>query len=666
MFKDVKKQVLDQFDTMVATGGMLFITDVDKDAMWNAYLDGFADPDEKQHHNCNCCRQFIKRYGAIVVIVDNKFMTVWDFVPTEALYINSVEVMGELVRHSKIRDRFLNDTHKLGTDSNYDLDKNCTWEHFFVKAPKAIVCPNKDRDTRLSNFRQLKQVFKRSLDELTIEASEVVMDLIKQGSLYRGKEFERMVTFFHGCQLMYKTLPEEQKDNYAWRITADMGGQSYLGIRNTAMGTLLIDLSSGADLDTAVASWERVMAPTNYKRPTALITKGMIEQAEKEIAILGIQDSLGRRFAVPEDISVDNVIFVNRDAKKATDVFGELKEDLPVSPKQFSKIEEIPIDKFISEVLPTATGIELLVENNHLNNLVSLIAPTEPSAPSLFKWNNPFSWSYVNALTDSVIKERVKAAGGNVNGVIRVSLSWYNYDDLDIWVTEPNGTRIGFDTFRKPKIAPSTGQLDVDANAGTGTTRNPVENITWTDVNKMQEGVYKVAVNQYAQRETKDIGCVVEIECNGEVFTFEQPQKMQARTGICEFEFSKTKGITFKNSSSRSTVRSTEKWGIATNRFQKVSMIMNSPNHWDGSVGNKHTIFAIEGAKNDESPRGFFNEFLRDDLAANRKVFEVLGSKLKVEPSDRQVTGIGFSETQRNSIICKVKGSFDRVVKVNF
>lgn len=665
MFKHIKKQVLDQFDFMVATGGMLFITDVNKDAMWDAYLAGFSD-EERQEHNCNCCRQFIKHYGAIVVIQDNKLTTVWDFISDDREYQNSVESMGTLVRASNIRDKFLNDTHKLGTDKNTDIDTGITWEHFYVVAPKSIKVDKKDKDTILSDFRQTKQVFKRSLEELTVDSSQIVLDLIAQGSLYRGDEFEKSVRFFLACQQEYVVLPENEKDNYCWRLTGTVSNIAMLRIRNTAIGTLLVNLSEGMDLDTAVTAYEKVMAPTNYKRPTALVTKGMIEQAEKEIAVLGIADSLGRRFAVPEDISIDNVLFVNRDAKAAANVFEEMKEEITLSPRAFNKVEEVTIDDFLTKILPTATSIDVLVENSHLANLVSLIAPKEPTAPGLFKWNNPFSWSYVNALTDSLIKERVKAAGGNVNGVIRISLSWYNFDDLDLWVVEPNGTQIGFNTFKKPAITPSTGQLDVDANAGGGQTRTPVENITWIDENKMHEGTYKVYVDQFAMREVIDFGCVVEIEHKGEIHTFEEAHKMQGKILVCEFNYSKSKGLTFAGGATTPVVKSVEKWGVNTNRFQKVSMIMNSPNHWQDQVGNKHVIFAIEGAKNDETPRGFFNEFLKDDLTKNRKVFEVLGAKLKVEPSDRQVTGVGFSTTQRNSIICRVDGTFKRTVKVNF
>jgi hypothetical protein len=49
-----------------------------------------------------------------------------------------------------------------------------------------------------------------------------------------------------------------------------------------------------------------------------------------------------------------------------------------------------------------------------------------------------------------------------------------------------------------------------------------------------------------------------------------------------------------------------------------------------------------------------------------RKFFEALGSKMKVENSKNQLSGIGFSSTKRNSVICKVTGSFTRTLKIKF
>lgn len=54
------------------------------------------------------------------------------------------------------------------------------------------------------------------------------------------------------------------------------------------MGTLLIDLSNGVDLEKAVRAYENIMAPANYKRPTALITKKQIEAAQKKVEELGL------------------------------------------------------------------------------------------------------------------------------------------------------------------------------------------------------------------------------------------------------------------------------------------------------------------------------------------------------------------------------------------
>ena len=83
-----------------------------------------------------------------------------------------------------------------------------------------------------------------------------------------------------------QTLSPEVRTNYCW-----LNFKSPIAkIRNTAMGTLLIDLSNGVDLERAVRAYENIMAPSNYKRPTALITKKQIEAAQKKVEELGLTD----------------------------------------------------------------------------------------------------------------------------------------------------------------------------------------------------------------------------------------------------------------------------------------------------------------------------------------------------------------------------------------
>jgi len=390
----------------------------------------------------------------------------------------------------------------------------------------------------------------------------------------------------------------------------------------------------------------------------------MVEEAEKKIAELGLQDSLARRFATSNDLTVKNVIFVDRSVKtKSNSIFNELKEDITVNPKQFSKLESVSITDFIEKIVPKANSLELLLENKHEGNLVSLIAPSNMDAPSLFKWDNGFSWSYNKGLADS-IKEKVKAAGGKVEGELRCSLEWFNYDDLDIHLLEPNGNRI---YYGKKKSFYTDGQLDVDMNLNPyKCSRTPVENIIFPYKGRILEGTYTLEVNNYSSRESIDVGFSVEIECQGKLFTFNynKPVKQGEYVEVAKFIYSKSEGVKFVTQIESKSF-SKQMWNLNSNKFHKVNLLCYSPNYWDDQqeIGNKHYFFMLEGCKSPEA-RGFFNEFLKQELLSEKRVFEALGSKMKVEPSDDQLSGIGFSSTQKTEFIIKVTGQFTRTLKV--
>ena len=665
MFSDFKKAVVKQFETM--KGRDLFRVAVDKDALWETYLRSFptgSNPIYKNRteHDCSCCRHFIKSVGGLVAIVDGRLVSLWD-VDVDDIYQPVANALALLVESRPIEDVFLHYEPKVGTEVNYSgsVGDVVRWEHFALGLPAACVARKDTIPTTLGELRSTHDVLLRSLKEITLDSVDTVLELIAQNSLYRGEENKFVLDEFRELKKEFSKTKNE--DLFVWSRIKSVPA-SVSRIRNTSIGTLLTDLSEGADIDQAVGSFEAKVAPTNYKRPTALVTKAMIQKAQAKIEELGFTSALERRYATLEDITINNILFADRTAKKKMNVFEELASTAPEKVQNLDKVEEVTIENFLANVLPKAESLEVLFENRHSGNLVSLIAPVDPASKTMFKWNNNFSWSYAGEVADS-IKERVKRAGGRVDGDLRCSLSWFNFDDLDLRMIEPGGEEI----FYGHKMSQLTGgNLDVDMNAGAGRTRNAVENICYPSRSKIREGLYRLYVNNFRQRETSDTGFDVEMEFNGVIHSFSYPKIVRDRENVdvVTFKYTHKNGVEIIKSLPSSQT-SKQVWSLPTQTFQKVDVVMFSPNYWDDrTVGNKHYFFMLDGCLNEDKARGFFNEFLIEELNTHRKVFEVVGSKMKTEESTNQLSGLGFSSTQRNYILARVKGSFSRTIKITF
>jgi hypothetical protein len=650
----------------------LFRVELGSEQLWETYLNSFPTGTnllyrERTQHDCSCCRHFIRAMGNVVALTEDGYITIWDCITEEPAYNEVCLAMGDLVRSCNLKEPFVHDSRTVGVDKNYEEtpDGVKTWEHFCVQLPTALVKPKAQIPTLLNEWRATHDVLLRGLSELTMDALDTFLDLVAQGSLYRGEEHKPAVERFRALKFEFDGLStDSERDQFAW-LKSQSESAAICRLRNTAVGTLLIDLSNGVELETAVASFERMVAPTNYKRPTALVSKKMVEDAKKKIEELGLTSAINRRFAVLEDVSINNVLFADRAARRVLtgDVFDDLVGELgDRTPKNLDKVEEVPVDKFLSEILPRVDAIEVLVENRHAGNFVSLVAPCDPESGQLFKWPNRFSWTYAGEVADS-IKERVKRAGGNVSGDLCCRLAWSNYDDLDLHMKEPDGGHIYYGNKGPSSLG---GQLDV--NAGGRMTREPVENIFYRSRSGMKEGTYELFVNQYNRRESDNDGFEVEVDWLGTTYTFAADKSPREGTSIvvAKMKYSRANGIRML-SGMQSKNASRLVWSIPTETFRRVSVVMLSPNHWDEkAVGNKHYFFLLDGCVNDGAARGFYNEFLTPELDKHRKVLEIVGSKLQMAPADQQLSGLGFSSTQRSSLMCRVRGSFSRTIKIIF
>lgn len=648
LFHLFKKAVDTQYKKLSAN--TLYTSGITKDELYDTYLGSFAPNTnntfrERTEHDCNCCKKFIRTAGSIVGIVDGKLESIWDVV-VPAPYQVVADALAAKCKIGGIAGIFLHYESEVGRDESPDNKTDIIWQHFHMVVPKSLVLPKDDIATLKSRAVSNHAVLKRSLDEISVEAVTTVLELIDTGNLYKGNEYLGIVTKLANAKLKYKNAAN--KEEFLWAESLKLGRAS--AFRNTVIGSLLVDLSEGKELADAVGSFESKVAPDNYKRSSALLTDSMIKRFNKRIIELDLEDSLPRRAAVTEDLTINNVIYADRNAKQA--MGGILEMLTPTAPTKFDKDKaiEIPIRDFLSSVLPNTTKLELMLENAHRANLMTLVAPVNPEAKGILKWDNNFSWSYMGDITDSM-KENVKAAGGNVTGDLRFSIQWNgteqreNLNDLDAHCVYPNG-RISFQSMVHAKVS---GTLDTDV-------RNPrgvaVENIIFTDRSKMPAGKYKMGVHNFRGSRGRDF--TAQVECGGVLHEYSFEGLVERGEFVEVATVTLSCGVFTVEDHLPSSSAPVAVWGLTTQQFYTVDLMCLSPNHWDGNaVGNKHFFFLLNGCKNPDSVRGLYNEFLSDDLHEDRKVFEHLGAKLKAPYAEDQLSGLGFSDTQRNEVTVK-------------
>lgn len=715
-----QKAVQKQFNKMMETG-KLYKSVISGDSIWELYLSSFKDGDdpvfrdpESSTHNCNHCKNFFRRYGNIVAITeDNTLMTIFD--------VNSFEIEEEFVqpanrlnlklKNAQVQDIFLetfeelnslpyekcsihNFSFRLGIDKNHKrytreeaqkfggvkANQVKTFNHLFLDIDETFVDKTGKSITSIkSDYRTRKILFERTLNEISLDSLELVRDLIRQDSILDGAtHINKVLEMIQAHQDFNMTLfsNSNEKDNWIWKKSRDL---SYPRFKNELIGTLCMDISNGVDINEACKTWNKRVDPANYMKAKAPITKLQIERAAKFVEDNGYQESFHRKLATIDDILVTEIKHMNVDngGNKSLNIFSDIKPTKTSNKSlNFDNIEEVSIEKFMSEILPECSLVQAYFENRHQGNLVSLTTSVNKDSKRIFKWDNNYSWTYKGNLAGkSMLKQAVKDAGGNVEGVIRCSLAWNHSStdasDLDLWCKEPENVRIGFDTpFRKDKSngkSPSKGQLDLDIiNPGK---KVAIENIYFKEIESLREGKYKFWVNQYAANNSQGFQAEIEVDGNIYKYEFNKPVPQSAKMTIAEVTY---KNGVFSIKHILPCVGESSKtfYSLDTNQFHKVNLISLSPNHWkNNNYGNKHYFFMLDDCKIDESIRSFHNENLINDLRLHRKVLEVLGNQTLIEQdSDKGLSGLGFNATVRDELILKLEShkTFNKLIKVKF
>ena len=169
-FIEFKTILQNHFTEMTNDVSHLFEVEVDKDKLWNLYLDSFPSGKnnvfrERREYDCSCCRHFIKNFGNVVTIKNNEIHTIWDLVLNDDTYQPVVDALSAYIKLLPVSNVYVGKFKKIGTDHNHEQladGKVVKWEHFYLELPDRFV----DKTSRSvgdlqGDFRDTRSVFKR-------------------------------------------------------------------------------------------------------------------------------------------------------------------------------------------------------------------------------------------------------------------------------------------------------------------------------------------------------------------------------------------------------------------------------------------------------------------------------------------------------------------------
>lgn len=673
LFEEFSQRVESQIDELYTSGYTFFQASVTKEKMWDTYLGSFTEGYNdifrvRTHHDSNYDKSFVVNIGRLIAIKDGVRKSIWPDVTGDEVYGPVSAALNQLVMEANIDCIFITKERRFGHEPSLDNhDTNIVWNHFLCE-----VVPDwrARRRQSLGDVREQSRVDARLFLELVELGHDLLNNVLlkaESNTVYRLQERAGVLNTAKRLASTYANTREEFRSDWIWE-TAHKTSNGIVRLINTSVGELLKNIRDGHE--DPYANYERMLDPSRYQRlENKRVSERQLAEAKAFLQENGYMGSLQRRHAVLDDlVPGQNALFIDSDViggQRAADIFDQILENQEVDVSKVKARREMTIDEFVADILPDATKLEILLENRHTNNMVSLVAPADKNAPSIMKWDNGFTHVYEGGYADAM-QRRVVEEGGKVDGEMRFSIMWSDeiYEDaldLDAHCVTPQDEIY----YGQPVVG--NGSLDVDIT-NPRHNRPAVENITWPFLKDVRNGTYRFFVRNFNGRSLA--GFRAQIAIKGTVYHYnysdsvEQGSDVQVATvRVSGGAATITHHLTPVASAGAADGPSIEKWGIGTKKFHEVSALMLSPNFWgDEGVGNKHFIFTLKGARNKDSFRGFTNEYLHQDLRPYRKVMDNLADLITVQDTDDQLAGVGASTTTDFEIKVRVNG--DEVVNV--
>lgn len=401
-FQDLSRAVNQRVATLLTNGVKIFRTMADPELLWDGYLASLPE-EERQHHNCSCCRHFIKRYGGLVTIDDNgnTESLLWCLPENDKAvpekYNPVLTYLNNVVAYSKVTGVLESDYGVLG------FPVTGVWSHFSLTLPKAYLNTDKLKTAgqktaeRVEDFKNIRL----ALSQLTEHYLTQALTLLGTETLYRSEKVIGPVQFLQKLKKLESNpvRSKVQRHNLLWKEIASAPA-GFLHPRASMAWTLLEDLMAGLPYDSVASRFKAKMNPDVYQRPQAAPTEGNVKRGEEIVAKLGVAKSLERRFARLDELKT---IWEPKKAETPAatgGVFGGVKtKGAKAEPKSMNvPTTNITFDKLRRLHLPNAEKVEVYVFSGN-QPFMAFVTAEHADAPPILQWDEAEARNPVSVYT---------------------------------------------------------------------------------------------------------------------------------------------------------------------------------------------------------------------------------------------------------------------------
>ncbi|UYA98991.1 hypothetical protein P9A54_gp06 [Xanthomonas phage vB_Xar_IVIA-DoCa10] len=365
--------------------------------LFELYLEQF-DPQDRQYHNCNCCRSFIGRYGSLVTLTsDGKTKSVlWDetLLGSRHPYRKVIKALREAVERGHVVDQFFWDGK-----GDWGVREQGGFTHLWT-SPGVVSHSStlKNADQLAAEQRENRRHLHRALSEFTLGDLERARDLLLTGGLNQGDKTAKMAEFLIEAKRSMAHISGGEAVNRRLWFRVAMAAKGWCTPRSSVLGALIDDIRSGASVESIRRNHNKRADPLTYQRAQAAPTAGNVARAERLFEQMGLARSLERRPARADEVVFDWTPQVTDAPQSSGGIFSHLlAQDRLKTERALLNVqaERITYARFARDVLPRALEIEAVVP--HQGNFCAITTAVHPDAPPILQWDslecrNPFAW----------------------------------------------------------------------------------------------------------------------------------------------------------------------------------------------------------------------------------------------------------------------------------